>query len=41
MEATDLFFSSKTYRKYIAENTEIDKKSWQEIYEMLKKELKR
>lgn len=41
MEATDLFFSSKTYRKYIAENTEIEKKTWQEIYEMLKNELKR
>jgi hypothetical protein len=39
-QAIDAFFNSKTYSLLIDENTGYYKKSWQEIYEMLKKELK-
>jgi len=37
--ATDKFFSSKTFAKLADERTELYKKSWQEIYELLKQEL--
>jgi len=39
-QAIDAYFNSKTYLLLIDENTEYYEKSWQEIYEMLKKELK-
>ena len=39
-QAIDLYFQSKTYGKLIDENTGFYKKSWQEIYELLKTELK-
>jgi len=39
-QAIDLYFQSKTYGKLIDENTELYKKTWQEIYEFLKTELK-
>ncbi|GHT63422.1 hypothetical protein FACS189451_10100 [Bacteroidia bacterium] len=39
-QAIDAYFNSKTYSLLIDENTEYYEKSWQEIYEMLKKELK-
>lgn len=39
--ATDKFFSSKTFAKLADERTEFYKKTWQEIYELLKKELKK
>jgi len=39
-KAIDLYFQSKTYGRLIDESTELYKKSWQEIYKMLKKELK-
>ena len=38
--ATDKFFSSNTFAKLADESTGLYKKPWQEIYEMLKKELK-
>lgn len=38
--ATDKFFSSNTFAKLADKNTEFYKKSWQEIYELLKQELK-
>ena len=38
--ATDIFYSSKTFSKLSDKNTEFYLKSWQEIYEILKKELK-
>jgi hypothetical protein len=39
MQATDMYFSSKTYKKLIyADNLTLE--PWQKIYEMLKKELK-
>ena len=37
--ATDKFFSSKTFAKLADERTKLYKKSWQEIYELLKQEL--
>jgi len=37
--ATDIFFTSQTFRKLSDEATELYKKSWQEIYDMLKIEL--
>jgi hypothetical protein len=40
VEATDLFYSSKTFSKLADETTEFYKKPWQEIYELLKQELK-
>jgi len=39
VEATDLFFSSDTFAKLSDASTSLYKKSWQEIYEMLKLEL--
>jgi hypothetical protein len=39
-QAIDIYFQSKTYGKLIDENTELYKKTWQEIYELLKFELK-
>ena len=39
LQAIDLYFLSKTYGKLIDENTEFYKKTWQEIYELLKSEL--
>jgi hypothetical protein len=38
--ATDTFFSSNTFTKLADESTELYKKSWQEVYELLKQELK-
>ena len=38
-QAIDTYFNSKTYSCLIDENTELYKKSWQEIYEILKIEL--
>jgi len=37
--AADVFYNSKTFTKLADESTGLSKKSWQEIYEMLKKEL--
>ena len=39
-QAIDIYFQSKTYGRLIDENTELYKKTWQEIYEFLKTELK-
>jgi hypothetical protein len=39
-QAIDSFFNSKIYSLLIDESTEYYEKSWQEIYKMLKKELK-
>ena len=39
-KAADLFFSSKTFTLLADANTELYKKSWQEIYELLKQEIK-
>jgi len=38
-KATDIFYSSNTFSKLADASTEFYKKSWQEIYEMLKIEL--
>ena len=38
--AADRFFSSNTFAKLAGESTEFYKKTWQEIYELLKQELK-
>ena len=40
VEATDQYYTSNTYTQLADENTEFYKKSWQEIYDMLKIELK-
>ena len=40
LQATDLFYNSNTFTQLAEESTKLYKKSWQEIYEMLKKELK-
>ena len=40
-QATDLFFSSKTFGKLADESTEFYKKAWSEIYELVKQELKK
>ncbi|GBU22110.1 hypothetical protein R80B4_02015 [Fibrobacteres bacterium R8-0-B4] len=37
-DSEDLYFTSDTYVMLSAENTKLHEKSWQEIYEMLKKE---
>jgi len=37
--AADKFYSSKTFSKLADESTELYKKTWQEIYELLKQEL--
>jgi hypothetical protein len=39
--ATDLFYTSITFGKLADENTQFYRKSWQEIYEILKTELKK
>ena len=39
IQAIDIYFNSNTYSRLIDENTRLYQKSWQEIYEMLKKEL--
>ena len=39
-KAVDMYFSSETYLKLTDENTGLYKKSWEDIYELLKKELK-
>ena len=39
-KAADHFFSSNTFAKLADEATELYKKTWQEIYELLKQELK-
>jgi hypothetical protein len=39
IEATDLFYSSKTFAKLADETTELYKKNWQEIYALLNQEL--
>jgi hypothetical protein len=39
-KASDLFFSSAVFGKLADENTKLYLKPWQEIYEMLKGELK-
>jgi hypothetical protein len=39
IEATKIYYTSKTYTKLADETTEFYKKPWQEIYEMLKNEL--
>ena len=38
-KATDIFYSSNTFSKLADASTELYKKSWQEIYEMLKNEM--
>ena len=40
-KAADLFYSSKTFGKLADETTKLHQKSWIEIYEMLKLELKK
>jgi len=40
MRATDMYFSSKTYKKLISEQDDLTLKSWQDFYKMLQKELK-
>jgi len=39
--AADKFYSSNTFAKLADETTELYKKTWQEIYELLKQELKK
>ena len=39
-KATDLFYTSKAFAQLADETTELYKKTWQEIYELLKRELK-
>ena len=41
LEATDVYYTSKTYIKLTDETTELYKKQWTEIYELLKFELKK
>lgn len=40
LQATDLFYQSKTFAELAEESTKLYEKSWQEIYEMFKKESK-
>jgi len=40
LEATDKYYTSNTYTQLSDENTEFYKKTWQEIYKLLKQELK-
>ena len=39
MEATDQYYTSKTYAQLADESTEFYLKPWQEIYELLKQEI--
>ena len=41
LEATDVYYTSKTYIKLTDETTELYKKQWTEIYDLLKIELKK
>jgi hypothetical protein len=41
LEAADQYYTSNTYTQLADESTEFYKKTWQEIYEMLKMELKK
>ena len=38
-DAADIFYNSKTFSKLSDKTTELYKKTWQEVYEMLKIEL--
>jgi len=38
-QATDIFYNSETFAQLADETTEFYKRTWQEIYEMLKKEI--
>jgi hypothetical protein len=40
IKAADLFYNSDTFAQLEDENSKLNLKPWQEIYEMLKKELK-
>ena len=40
LDATDKYYTSQTYFQLADETTELYRKSWQEIYQMLKQELK-
>ena len=40
LEAADIYYTSIIFGKLTDETTELYKKSWQEIYEALKRELK-
>ena len=40
LEAADRYYTSNTYTQLADENTEFYKKTWQEIYKLLKQELK-
>jgi hypothetical protein len=40
-KAIDIYFESKTYQQLMDESTELSNKSWEEIYEQLKQELKK
>ncbi len=39
LDATDRYYTSQTYSQLVNETKELYKKSWQEIYELLKQEL--
>ena len=39
-KATDMFYTSNTFSQFADETTELHKKTWQEIYKLLKDELK-
>ncbi len=39
VKATEAFYASKTFTQLATFSTELYKKDWQEIYEMLQKEL--
>ena len=39
-KATDIFYSSQTFAKFADKTTKFHEKNWQEIYELLKQELK-
>ena len=40
LEAADRYYTSNTYAQLADESTEFYKKTWQEIYELIKQELK-
>ena len=39
MEATDFFYNSQTFKQLSDKSTQFYKKSWQDLYELLKKEI--
>jgi len=41
LEATDVYYTSKIYTKLTNETTELYKKQWAEIYEIMKNELQK